>query len=168
MVTLMFILLKNIIVFILINLFADTSFYMPNLCAFVIIYSMGDDSSTLLIEFLLILNLLLLFIRLLVLPIAYKKLEYSQDFELISQFIHKLKQSWCLKFLVLIITYFSSWCYGTTWFNGGFSNQFFLSLIDGLLGSYLVLFLYWYIEGIVKDKRRKNSIKFYNSKVGRE
>jgi hypothetical protein len=112
--------------------------------------------------------MLFTFGRLLVLPIAYKKLENSQKFDLVAKFIQRLKQSWRLKIIVLIIAYFSFWAVGFPYFFGGFYTQlidgivfgFYTQLIDGiffgLLGNYLVLYAYWFIEDKIKKIKQKH------------
>jgi hypothetical protein len=93
----------------------------------------------------------LTFGRLLVLPIAYKKLENSQKFDLVAKFIQRLKQSWRLKIVVLVIAYFSFQSVGFPYFYWGFYSQLVNGIFLGLLGNYLVLFAYWFIENKIKQ-----------------
>jgi hypothetical protein len=93
----------------------------------------------------------LTFGRLLVLPIAYKKLEKSQRFDLVAKFIQRLKQSWCLKIVVLVIAYFSYCNLGASYLDGGFYVKLRNGFFVGLLGNYLVLFAYWFIENKIKQ-----------------
>jgi hypothetical protein len=92
----------------------------------------------------------------LVLPIAYKKLENSQKFDLVAKFIQRLKQSWCLKIVVLVIAYFSFWAVGFPYFYYGFYPQLIHSLVFGLMGNYLVLYAYWFIEDKIKKIKQKH------------
>lgn len=91
--------------------------------------------------------------RLFVLPFAYKKLENSENYKLISKFIHKLKQSNYLKLTVLVIAYFIFWPFGFPWFDSGFYGQLIQSVFLGLVGNYIVLYIYWYIEDKIKDRK---------------
>ena len=77
---------------------------MGYLLSFVLILSMMSESYTV-FNIALAVMLILIFARLFVLPIAYKKLENSQKFELAAKFIKKLKQSFYLKIIVLIAAY---------------------------------------------------------------
>jgi len=79
-----------------------------------------------------------------------------QKFDLVAKFIQKLKQSFRLKFAVLIIAYFSFWSIGFPYFDDGFYIQLLNSIIFGLLGNYLVLFVYWFIENNIKNILQKH------------
>ena len=95
---------------------------------------------------------ILLFLRLLVLPVAYKKLENSENFYLVSKFIKKLKQSNYLKLTMLVIAYFCYCPTGLPYFSKDFYGQLIQGLIFGLLGSYVILYVYWYIEDKIKNR----------------
>lgn len=143
-------LLKNIILLLIINILADTNTYAITILGILMFKCMDNNPPMILIDSISILVFILIVARLFVLPIAYKKLEYSQNFKLISKFIQKLKKSWYLKLLVLIIVYLCSWSYGLPWFNGGFKGQLSTGLIFGLFGSYIVLYIYWFIEKYIQ------------------
>ncbi len=109
------------------------------------------------IYFVLILPIMffLIIARFFVLPIAYKKLEDSQKYELISKFIKKLKQSLLLKIIVLIIAYYSiSLCDIYDYYYKPTGRQIMENFIIGLFGSYLVLYAYWFFQD--KWKKRKS------------
>ena len=149
-------LFKNIICLLLINIFANASPLEGCLILILIYYKFTDDISVLQLNWLTILVIimyLLLILRLLVLPFAYKKLENSENYKLISKFIHKLKQSNYLKLTVLVIAYFCYYPTGLPYFSGDFYGQLIQGLIFGLLGSYIVLFIYWYIEDKIKNSK---------------
>ena len=149
-------LFKNIICLLLINIFANASPLEGCLILILIYYKFTDDISVLQLNWLTILVIimyLLLILRLLVLPFAYKKLENSENYKLISKFIHKLKQSNYLKLTVLVIAYFCYCPTGLPYFSGDFYGQLIQGLIFGLLGSYIVLFIYWYIEDKIKNSK---------------
>ena len=149
-------LFKNIICLLLINIFANASPLEGCLILILMYYKFTDDISILqlnLLTVLVIIIYLLLILRLLVLPFAYKKLENSENYKLISKFIHKLKQSNYLKLTVLVIAYFCYCPTGLPYFSGDFYGQLIQGLIFGLLGSYIVLYIYWYIEDKIKDNK---------------
>ena len=94
--------------------------------------------------------------RLFILPYVYKKLENSANYKLVSKFIHKLKQSNYLKLIVLVIAYFIFWPLGCPWFSSGFYGQLIQSVLLGLVGNYLVLYIYWFIEDKIKNRIKNN------------
>jgi len=96
--------------------------------------------------------LILIFGRLLVLPIAYKKLENSKNFELVANFIKRLKRYPHLKIIVLIVAYFSYLPMMFPYYYEAYSaySRLLQGLYLGLLGNYLVLFAYWFIEDLIK------------------
>ena len=149
-------LFKNIICLLLINIFANASPLEGCLILILMYHKFTDEISVLQLNGLTVLVIiiyLLLILRLLVLPFAYKKLENSQNYKLVSQFIHKLKQSNYLKLTVLVIAYFCYCPTGLPYFSGDFYHQLIQGLIFGLLGSYIVLFIYWYIEDKIKNSK---------------
>ena len=151
----MYKLLKNIICLLLINIFANASPLEGCLILILMYYKFTDDISVLQLNgltVLIIIIYLLLILRLLVLPFAYKKLENSANYDLVSKFIHKLKQSNYLKLTVLVIAYFCYCPTGLPYFSGDFYGQLIQGLIFGLLGSYSVLFAWWYIEAKIKNR----------------
>lgn len=151
----MYNLLKNIICLLLINIFANASPLEGCLILILMYDKFTDDISVLQLKGLAVLVVIihiLLFLRLLVLPFAYKKLENSANYDLVSKFIHKLKQSNYLKLTVLVIAYFCYCPTGLPYFSGDFYGQLIQGLIFGLLGSYSVLFAWWYIEAKIKNR----------------
>ena len=155
----MYNLLKNIICLLLINIFANASPLEGCLILILMYDKFTDDISVLQLKGLAVLVVIihiLLFLRLLVLPFAYKKLENSANYDLVSKFIHKLKQSNYLKLTVLVIAYFCYCPTGLPYFSGDFYGQLIQGLIFGLLGSYIVLFAWWYIEAKIKNRIKNN------------
>ncbi len=153
----MFNIFKNILCLLIIHIF----FASPEIYIFLFIRFGGYEPfyslfSEVILEFLIPTTLIIIFGRLLVLPIAYKKLENSKKFELVAKFIQKLKQSFRLKIIVLIIAYFSYWSFGFSYFDDGFYIQLQNGIILGLLGNYLVLFAYWFIEDKIKNIIQKH------------
>ena len=153
----MYNLLKNIVCLLLINIFANASPLEGCLILILMYYKFTDDISVLQLkgfEVLVVIIHILLFLRLLVLPFAYKKLENSTNYALVSKFIHKLKQSNYLKLTVLVIAYFCYCPTGLPYFSWDFDGQLIQGLIFGLLGSYIVLFAWWYIEDKIKNRTK--------------
>lgn len=147
----MFNIFKNITCLLLIHIFANIEIGLTLFMKFGGIEPFYRIYSEVYIEYLIPAMLILIFGRLFVLPIAYKKLENSQEFDLIAKFIQKLKQSFRLKIVVLILAYFSYWSLGFSYFDDGFYIQLRNGIILGLLGNYLVLFAYWFIEDKIKE-----------------
>ena len=148
-------LFKNIICLLLINIFANASPLEGCLILILMYHKFTDEISVLQLNGLTVLVIiiyLLLILRLLVLPFAYKKLENSQNYKLVSQFIHKLKQSNYLKLTVFVIAYFCYYPTGVPYFSGDFYGQLIQGGIFGLFGSYIVLYIYWYIEDKIKNR----------------
>lgn len=146
--------LENVVLLLVINFFANGSYTF--LAMVVLSFKLGFSDNLSMTEevvlaFGIIVMCILLFLHIFVLPIAYKKLEKSKKFIYISRFIKRLKQSWKLKLIVLVIAYFS--CFPRSFFSGEFAGEFIGGIMFGLLGSYIVLYVYWYIEDIIqKDK----------------
>ena len=151
----MYNLFKNIICLLLINILANASPWEGCLI-FILMYKKFTDNISVLqlngLTILVAIIHILLFLRLLVLPVAYKKLENSTNFYLVSKFIKKLKQSNYLKLTMLVIAYFCYCPTGLPYFSKDFYGQLIQGLIFGLLGSYVILYVYWYIEDKIKNR----------------
>lgn len=98
-----------------------------------------------------ILLLLLLIQKIIVLPLAYRYIEkYAQE-TIILDFIHNLKSSWKWKVgvmagITIIMVLLSK---------GELRFLVFLLLISPL-PSYLALFLWWWIEDLIKKRKMQN------------
>ena len=151
----MYNLFKNIICLLLINILANAS-PLEGCLIFILMYKKFTDNISVLqlngLTILVAIIHILLFLRLLVLPVAYKKLENSTNFYLVSKFIKKLKQSNYLKLTMLVIAYFCYCPTGLPYFSKDFYGQLIHGLIFGLLGSYVILYVYWYIEDKIKNR----------------
>jgi len=143
----MYNILKNISCLFIINLITC----MGYLLSFILILSMISESYTL---FNIALTIILIIIlgRLFVLPIAYKKLEKSQEFELVAKFIQKLKSSFYLKIIVLIFAYiFDIIICLTIFWDIKYAFYIVNVLVQSLFFCYIVLFIYWFIEDKIKQ-----------------
>jgi predicted Co/Zn/Cd cation transporter (cation efflux family) len=147
----MFIILKNVFCLLIIHLFASAEFFLFLFTSYGGLEPFYSLFSKPILDFFLPALLFFLLSRLLVLPIAYKKLEKSQRFDLVAKFIQRLKQSWHLKIVVLVIAYFSYCNLGASYLDGGFYVKLRNGFFVGLLGNYLVLFAYWFIENKIKQ-----------------
>ena len=123
--------------------------------AIVMFSALGDNIAPIIYSLLDFLIVVLLIGRLFILPIAYKILENSKNFNLISQFIKILKQSHFLKIVVLILSYYIPCVSGISYDYTDFYKNFVFSLCVGFLGNYLVLFFYWFIEDKIKKFQKK-------------
>ena len=117
--------------------------------------AVGDDIAPAIYSLLNWLVIVLLMGRLFILPIAYKILENSKNFNLISKFIKILKKSLFFKIVVLILSYYLPCFSGIPSDYTDFYKKFIFSLCVGFLGNYLVLFVYWFVEGKIKQLKAK-------------
>ena len=144
--------LKNILCLLFVNVVAGIGSFVIILLGIAMFEPYDNLIAKIFYEYWIQIILLIVIGRLFILPFAYKKLENSQKYKLVSQFIHKLKQSNYLKLTVLIIAYFIFWPFGFPYFDSGFYGQLIQSVLLGLAGNYIVLYIYWYIEDKIKNR----------------
>ncbi len=149
--------LKNIACLLIINIIASIGSFVIILLGIAMFEPYDNIIVKIFYEYWLQIILLIVIGRLLILPFAYKKLENSANYKLVSKFIHKLKQSNYLKSIVLVIAYFIFWPLGCPWFSSGFYGQLIQSVLLGLVGNYLVLYIYWFIEDKIKNRIKNNT-----------
>ena len=145
--------LKNIICLLIINIIASIGSFVIILLVIAMFEPSDNIISKIFYNFSFQIIFMILIGRLFILPYAYKKLENSANYKLVSKFIHKLKQSNYLKLIVLVIAYFIFWPLGCPWFDSGFYGQLIQSVFLGLVGNYIVLYIYWYIEDKIKNSK---------------
>ena len=97
--------LKNIICLLIINIIASIGSFAIILLVIAMFEPSDNIISKIFYNFSFQIIFLIVIGRLLILPFAYKKLENSANYKLVSKFIHKLKQSNYLKLIVLVIAY---------------------------------------------------------------
>ena len=148
--------LKNIICLLIINIIASIGSFAIILLVIAMFEPSDNIISKIFYNFSFQIIFMILIGRLFILPYAYKKLENSANYKLVSKFIHKLKQSNYLKLIVLVIAYFIFWPLGCPWFGSGFYGQLIQSVLLGLVGNYLVLYIYWFIEDKIKNRIKNN------------
>lgn len=144
--------LKNIACLLIINIIASIGSFVIILLVIAMFEPSDNIISKIFYNFSFQIIFMILIGRLFILPYAYKKLENSANYKLVSKFIHKLKQSNYLKLIVLVIAYFIFWPLGCPWFDSGFYGQLIQSVLLGLVGNYLVLYIYWFIEDKIKNR----------------
>lgn len=144
--------LKNIACLLIINIIASIGSFVIILLVIAMFEPSDNIISKIFYNFSFQIIFIILIGRLFILPYAYKKLENSANYKLVSKFIHKLKQSNYLKLIVLVIAYFIFWPLGCPWFSSGFYGQLIQSVLLGLVGNYLVLYIYWFIEDKIKNR----------------
>ena len=144
--------LKNILCLLFVNVIAGIGSFVIILLGIAMFEPYDNLIAKIFYEYWIQIILLIVIGRLFILPFAYKKLENSQKYKLVSKFIHKLKQSNYLKLAVLIIAYFIFWPFGFPYFDSGFYGQLIQSVLLGLAGNYIVLYIYWGIEDKIKDR----------------
>ena len=146
--------LKNIACLLIINIIASIGSFVIILLVIAMFEPSDNIISKIFYNFSFQIIFMILIGRLFILPYAYKKLENSANYKLVSKFIHKLKQSNYLKLLVLVIAYFIFWPLGCPWFSSGFYGQLIQSVLLGLVGNYLVLYIYWFVEDKIKNRTK--------------
>ena len=147
---------KNVVCFLFIHiLIGIVCTSAMHIFAIVMFSTLGDNIALVIYTLLSWLIIVLLIGRLFILPIAYKILENSKNFNFISQFIKILKQSHFLKVVVLILSYYLPCVRGIPYNYTDFYKNFIFSLCIGFLGNYVVLYIYWFIEDKIKQAREK-------------
>ncbi|MBR1908920.1 hypothetical protein IJ818_08300 [bacterium] len=142
----------EIITVICANLFADMTF----IGIFILFYSMllFQDINKFLSNAYFVFILTIAFFRLFILPITYTFLENNSKINLIKKFIKILKKSLFMKIVVLcfsLIPAIISNIFILKTYD--FKIIFLSSLYLGLLGSYLLLFIYWFVAEKIKPSR---------------
>ena len=141
---------RDVFLILLGNLFTEHSLIIPFLVVWYIMFGISENIIGFILCFLTLIFLFLL--RLMSLPLLYFYLERNTKHDIVKIFIHKLKTSWLVKFLVLLLslipTIINIFYLDRRFF---FDSSFFgIALLLGLFGSYLILFLYWFIVDIIK------------------
>ena len=142
---------KNIACLLMINIIACMGYLVPYISTLYIILLMDDNLPVKFLYCLMIITVFIILGRLLVLPIAYKKLENSKKFELLSGFIKKLRNSHYLKIIILIIVYVFDRFICFISFDTEPAFRISHNLLVNLSGCYIVLFIYWFIEDKIKN-----------------
>lgn len=148
---------KNIVCLLMINLIACMGYLVPYISTLYIIAIMGDKISIKFIYCLMIISIFIILGRLFVLPIAYKKIENFENFKLLSEFIKKVRNSFYLKIIVLIIVYLFDRFICFISFNTEPAFRISHNVLVNLSGCYIVLFVYWYIEDKIKNYSNSKS-----------
>ena len=141
---------RDVFLILLGNMLADISVSVYTFLALGMIFGIAEESFLL---FLCAFIAMFLFVlRICILPILYSYLERKTKHNIVKIFIHKLKTSWSAKFLILLLTLVPT-IIDDFFINGkvSFDSSFFrIALFLGLFGSYLILFLYWFVVDIIK------------------
>ena len=140
---------RDVFLILLGNMLADYSFIGLLFLVLIMFFLMNNNNLGFAFVFLFLLFFL---VRLIILPIVYTYLEKNTKHNFIKIFIYKLRTSWFVKFLILLLTLIPTiidlFCLEGYFF---FDTHLFRSaLFLGLFGSYLILFLYWFIVDIIK------------------
>ena len=145
---------RDVFLILLGNMLADYSFFgllYMGLGMFLLMYDNNLGFAFVFLFF------LFFIIRLIILPIVYTYLEKNTKHNFIKIFIYKLRTSWFVKFLILLLTLIPIIIDNFCFFNKFlFDSSFFqIALFFGLFGSYLILFLYWFVVDIIKYIRKQ-------------
>lgn len=98
-----------------------------------------------------IIFLILTILRLIILPILYGYMENHSKDKIVLGFIQNLRKSWKWKFGVLSLT-MTSLILPTT---GDYSNIYIAIIIFTGFSSYLILFIWWWIQDLIKKKKNE-------------
>ena len=141
---------RDVLFIILVNLlFINFNWQFPFVVVTLLFYTLDSSSMDVMFFFFI---LLCLNLRLTVLPFTYKYMEHNSNNIIVQSFIVKLKNSILVKTLVLILTLIPTFiyciviCKDVSEFIRKIPFMFTTSIIIGAFGSYIALFIYWYIQ----------------------
>ena len=141
--------IKNSLLFLFSNILVATSFLFEFYLSLLMIISMSDDTFFCCAVFLFV---TLIFIgKFTILPVVYDFILKSSRCVPSIKIICKIKKSSLIKIIVLLILTLFPVFFNKIRLINIFTHIIF-SLLFGILGSYIFLFLYWYI----KDKFKEN------------
>ncbi len=148
---------KDILLFLLANIFADVTIQNFELGFISIMPGFQDEAACLeKYIFAAVINLNFLS-RIVILPVIYEYIENKSENLILKNFIFHLKKSHKAKFYVLLINTIYTFILISLTLNiySNFDIKFFIfifvvsilmSLFFGLMGSYIALYLYWYLN----------------------
>ena len=140
---------RDVFLILLGNMLADYSFIGLLFLVLIMFFLMNNNNLGFAFVFLFFLFFI---IRLIILPIVYTYLEKNTKHNFIKIFIYKLRTSWMVKILILLLTLIPTitdiFCLKGEFLSKVYS--FRVALFLGLFGSYLILFLYWFVVDIIK------------------
>ncbi len=144
----------NIVCLIFVNFCADI-FWAEILLNFLFLVKYAEETSydIFTTALLFLSNAILVIGHFFVLPICYKIMEKRKYFEISQKFIKLLKNSNIAKFVTLLLAFILFPPF-MDFYN--ISERIILQLIFSLLGSYIVLFIYWWIEDKIKARKQKS------------
>lgn len=139
----------------LVNFFADSTLFCIAFAIFTFTLALDENVSNSIYITTCLLFAFVIVGRLLVLPLTYNLFEKSSKLPLAKQFIDLLKHSYKAKIITLLVVFLL--IPPALLFNFNDLWAFFLfKLAFGLLGSYIVLFIYWWIEDKIKARKQKS------------
>jgi len=143
--------IKNSLLILFLNILVATSFLFEFYFSLLMILSMSDNTFFCCTVFLLV---ILIFIgKFTILPFVYDFIMKSSRSVLSIKIIRNIKKSFLIKIIILIILTLFPVFFNKIRVINIFTYIIF-SLLFGILGSYIFLFLYWYIS----DKFNENHL----------
>ena len=155
---------KDLLLVLFANIFADVTIQNFNLGFISIMPGFQDDAAFLeanILAFLITLNMVS---RIVILPVVYQYIEEKSDNLILKNFIFNLKKSLKTQILVLFVSLIYSYLLVLNIFAKSdfdiyyamflFVLSIFLSLFVGLMGDYIALYLYWYLNN------KNNKLKY--------
>ncbi|MCM1339060.1 MAG: hypothetical protein NC191_05260 [Muribaculaceae bacterium] len=144
----------DIVILLFANLCAGLGQYAVLILGYLMFESMNNDFCFKYCM-LYLLAILLFFGRLFILPFTYKIVENSQQYRLCSKIVYILKNSIWAKIFVLIWAHCAYFLGQINFFNQSFFESIRCGILLGLSGSYIILFIYWWIEDIIRKLQHK-------------
>ena len=138
---------RDVFLILLGNILASFSFYAVLFTSFFFLLLINNNIQGFISLFLF---LFLFSSRLILLPILYTYLEKNTKHDIVKTFICKLKISFVAKFLILTLAFIFAFIDVFYYCGKIYIKLLCISLFFGLFGSYLILFLYWFIVDIIK------------------
>lgn len=141
---------KDVLFIILVNLlFIDFSWQFPFIIVTLLFFTL--DSSYIDVIFFYF-TILFLILRLTMLPFTYNYMEHNSNNLVVQRFIFKIRDNIMTKIIILCLSllptliYYIFHCENLTEFAYSIPSAIVMSIFCGAFGSYVVLFIYWYIQ----------------------
>lgn len=97
---------------------------------------------------LLLLMIFSVILRLIILPVLYGYMENHSKDKIVLEFIQNLRKSWKWKVGILLFSALTALPFGIS----NFSQMLFATILFTGFSSYLILFIWWWIQDLIKKK----------------
>lgn len=100
---------------------------------------------------LLLLMIFSVILRLIILPVLYGYMENHSKDKIVLEFIQNLRKSWKWKVGILLFSALTALPFGIS----NFSQMLFATILFTGFSSYLILFIWWWIQDLIKNKKNE-------------